>query len=56
MTVRTESAQNRILAVVLFGGLAGLQYILVQGRRAIDSLIVKTECLGHFMATKLLVK
>ena len=56
MTVTTESARNRILAVVLFGGLAGLQYILVKGRRAIDNLMVKTECLGHFMATRLLVK
>ena len=56
MTVTTENDLNRILAAILFWGLAGLQHILVKGRRAIDRLIVKTEFLGHFLATRLLVK
>lgn len=47
---------NRTLAVVLFRLLAGVQQILVQGRRTIDGLIDRSECLGHFLAARLLVK
>jgi len=47
---------NRILAVVLFRLLAGVQQILVRGHRSIDWLIGKSDGLGHFVATRLLVK
>ena len=54
--MRPENAMHRILAVVLFRLLAEVQRILVRGRRAIDGLIDKSECLGHFLATRLLAK
>lgn len=47
---------KNLLAAFLFRLLAGVQEILVLLRRAIDGLIDKSECLGHYLATRMLLK
>ena len=52
MTVTATHITNRVLAIVLFRLLAGVQQILAQGRRTIDGPKYRSECLGHFLATR----